>query len=303
MFSAYSLHRFSPESVDALEQRLAELDLDQVVLMHREGVNSDVILMRDPENGAPILINNGKFEGGEIGGGFAYLGILPYTSHRWRAPPRTLSIGLGSGRTLRALAAADHAQIVSIELSQGILDANRGWVSPDLFEDPRIEHVRMDGRRFLLLDDRQWEIVVVSPSWAVEQASANLLTQEFFALVANRLSKMGVVAIHLDLWLMPDEDVKMVLRGMRESLPHAQGWNIEGGEFVLLGSKAPFEVLEHQQDVVGRYASELGEAKLAFGDEYYQSMGPGRLHTDDKPVLEYNNARHILTGITETGAR
>lgn len=300
-FSTYSLHRFADRSLVAfIGEQIARAPYDQIVLFRHEGVESDVAVMRDRQDGSIILSNNGKLEGGAGTPSFPLLALLPYASRRWASPPRTLSIGLGSGETLKRLAAVPHRRLVSVELSEGVLEAARRFFVPELFGARGVEHVRADGRHYLLLNREPWDLLVISPSWAVEMASANLMTEEFFALAAARLSEAGVLALQLDLWLMADEDVNVVLRGLREAFPHAQGWNVAGtSAFIVLASKRPFgrPVDEQLAEVALREPALRGVAELALTDDALRRIPNGPHHTDDRPFLEFRNARHIVTGL------
>jgi predicted membrane-bound spermidine synthase len=189
--SNYSAQRFgSWDAVAAIRESIERSGPENVVVFHHEGVESDVYLMREGPEGDWILTNNGKFEGGAKSSGFALLADLPYFSRARTGPVRrALNIGLGSGVTLSRLAALPVQRIESVEISEGILEASRRFANPQLFSDARIEHILADGRNYLLVNEgERYDIIIVSPSWAVEPASAGLLTDEFFALASKRLA-------------------------------------------------------------------------------------------------------------------
>jgi len=304
--SAYSAQRFgSWEAVAAVQEWIERSGPENVVVFHHEGVESDVYLMREDPERDWILANNGKFEGGAKSSGFALLADLPYFS-RARAGPvkRALNIGLGSGFTLSSLAALPVQRIESVELSEGILEANRRFVSPQLFSDPRIEHVLADGRNYLLVNEgERYDIIIVSPSWAVEPASAGLLTDEFFALAAKRLARDGTIAIWLDLFYVPDADVDVVLRTFHRSFPHAMAWATEDDEIVLIGSLRPFgrSVQEITKQVVARAPDLSGRFGVVRAGDEFDRLTEGPINTDDRPFLEFRNARHLLTGLDSSG--
>jgi spermidine synthase len=304
--SNYSAQRFgSWDAVVAIQKSIEQSGPENVVVFHHEGVESDVYLMREAPERDWILTNNGKFEGGAQSSGFVLLADLPYFSRaRAGSVQRVLNIGLGSGFTLSSLAALPVQRIESVELSEGILEANRRFVNPELFSDPRIEHVLADGRNYLLLnEDERYDIIIVSPSWAVEPASAGLLTDEFFALAAKRLARDGTIAIWLDLFYVPDADIDVVLRTFHKSFPHAMAWATEDDEIVLVGSLRPFgrsvqeiseHVVAHAPDLSGRFGA------VRSGDEF-DRLPEGPINTDDRPFLEFRNARHLLTGLKSSG--
>jgi spermidine synthase len=300
--STYSAHRFgSYDAVSEIRESIRRSGAENFVVFHHEGVESDVHLMREEPSQDWILSNNGKFEGGANSVGFVLLADLPYFSRdRGGWTREALNIGLGSGVTLSRLAEHAVRRIESVEISEGILEANRRFMNPELFSDPRIEHVAADGRNHLLQNEnKRYDIIVVSPSWAVELASAGLLTDEFFDLASKRLAPDGTIAIWLDLFYVPDEDVDVVLRTFRRSFPHATAWVTEDGEMVLIGSQEPFGLSEQEiAERIAAYAPELAERfGVARSSEDFAGLEDGPINTDDHPILEFRNARHLLTGL------
>jgi spermidine synthase len=304
--SAYSAQRFGNwEAVAAVQERIERTGPENVVVFHHEGVESNVYLMREDPERDWILTNNGKFEGGAKSSGFQLLADLPHFSRAHTgSAQRALNIGLGSGVTLSRLAALPVQRIESVELSEGILEANRRFVSPQLFSDPRIEHVLADGRNYLLVNEnKRYDIIIVSPSWAVEPASAGLLTDEFFALAAKRLTPEGVIAIWLDLFYVPDEDIDVVVRTFHRSFPHAMAWATEDDEIVLVGSLRSFWGSGQQiAERVAEYAPELsGRFGVVRSSDEFDQLPEGPINTDDHPFLEFHNARHLLIGLKPSG--
>jgi spermidine synthase len=304
--SNYSAQRFgSWDAVAAIRESIERSGPENVVVFHHEGVESDVYLMREGPEGDWILTNNGKFEGGAKSSGFALLADLPYFSRARTGPVRrALNIGLGSGVTLSRLAALPVQRIESVEISEGILEASRRFANPQLFSDARIEHILADGRNYLLVNEgERYDIIIVSPSWAVEPASAGLLTDEFFALASKRLAPDGAIAIWLDLFYVPDVDIDVVLRTFHRSFPHAMAWATEDDEIVLIGSLEPFgrSVQEIAERVVA-HAPDLSErfGVVRSGAEF-DRLPEGPINTDDRPFLEFRNAKHLLNGLKSSG--
>jgi spermidine synthase len=304
--SNYSAHRFgSWEAVEAIQESIERFGPDNVVVFHHEGVESDVYLMREKPALDWVLTNNGKLEGGEKSSGFVLLADLPYFSRPPESPwPRVLNIGLGSGVTLSRLAALPVERVESVELSEGILEANRRFVSPQLFSNPRIEHILADGRNYLLVnEDERYDIIIVSPSWAVEPASAGLLTDEFFALAARRLAVGGTIAIWLDLFYVPDADIDLVARTFVRNFPHATAWATKDDEIVLIGSLQPFgRSVREISELVSLNSPELsGRFGAVRSGAEFEQLPNGPINTDDHPILEFRNARNLLTGLKPSG--
>jgi len=298
--SQYSAYRFGGyDMVSSVYESIRQVGTHNIVLFHHEGIESDVTLMRGFGGEALTLSNNGKFEGGANSAGFVLLAYLPYFCRPHdESPVNVLNIGLGSGVTLSHLARLPYAHIDSVELSEGIVEANRRFLSPELFSNPNIQHVIADGRNFLLLqEDRRYDMIVVSPSWAVELASAGLLTDEFFHLASTRLVPNGMIAIYVDLFYASDESIQIIFRTFRRNFPYAKAWTTVDGEMLLVGSPSPFQRAEREiRDGIFQYAPDLSSRfEVSDSASDFGQLVDGPVNTDDRPIIEFQNARHLIT--------
>lgn len=300
-FSYYNAFRFGSYEMAHSVYESSRQAGGNKVLYHHEGMDGTVSLIDYAVAGhghsmGTALINDSKREAGDDMG-FALLAYLPYFAHGGGSGLNALSIGLGSGRTLTHLSRFALDSIDSVELSEGILDVNRKILSPWLFSDPRIHHVKADGRNYLLVAGKPYDLIVASPSWAVEQSSASMLTDEFFALARNNLAPRGVVAVWVDFFLMSHEDLNTVARTFANNFEHCTAWYVEGDFIVLVGSQAPFPVSPEQSlQAIDRFSPELqGKYNIAMTEEMFKNLPAGPLNTDDRPVIEFANARNLIT--------
>jgi spermidine synthase len=298
-FSFYSAQRFG--SYDFAKRVLDSIESarDSYVLYEHEGTDGTVYLAKspDPREQNYVLLNNGKFESGNDVS-FALLAYIPFLSHdKEDEPLKALNIGLGSGHTLRHLSKLPLAKIDSVELSEGVLEANRRFLNPDLFNNPKINHFNADGRNYMLLGPETYDIIVASPSWAVETSSAGMLTEEFFSLAFNRLHWHGVFAIWLDDFVEHDEEMATILRTISKEFEHVALWTTDGGK-ILVGSKTP---LLHYTEQIYAKASELspalaGKFNLYMNENDIDRLPDGPINTDDRPLIEFSNAQNIIIG-------
>jgi hypothetical protein len=129
------------------------------------------------------------------------------------------------------------------------------------------------------------------------------LADEVFALAAKRLAPDGTIAIWLDLFYVPDEDIDIVFRTFRRSFPHAIAWTTEDADMALIGSLRSFgsseqgiaeRAVAHAPEFAGRF----GVARSSTG---FAALEKGPINTDDHPILEFRNARHLVTGLEPPG--
>ncbi len=302
-FSYYNAFRFgSNEMANIVYQSVRNAD-DSRILYRHEGSDGNVSLIKYSVPGhsgegssGTVLINGSKREGGDDLG-FALLAYLPYFTHSGGPPATALNIGLGSGRTLSHLAGFQLQRIDSVELSEGIIEVNRKILSPELFVDPRINHLQADGRNFLLVGEQRYDLIIASPSWAVEQSSAGMLTDEFFALAKSRLASNGTIAVWIDFFLMSRSDLDIIARTFVKNFAHSMAWYVEGDFIILTGANVPFRHTPDEfMQAVNFYNPDLqGQWNIAMSEEMISNIPPGPLNTDDKPVIEFTNARNLIT--------
>ena len=144
-----------------------------------DGGLTSVVRSRDP-HGTDVLtmLTNGKFQGDNGKGrevtaqiSFALFPQL-HTEHRARA----LAIGLGTGTTLRVLHDGGFQQIDAVDLSADIIRLSREYfadVNAGVYGKDGVNTYVTDGRNFLLLQDRIYDLVSIEVSsiWFAGAAS------------------------------------------------------------------------------------------------------------------------------------
>lgn len=288
----------SPE----LAERVASSGGGAQVLFHDDGIDGEVWLLRGGAGAELTLVNGSKLEAGETPS-FALLARLPwFTSRLIKPAKRALNIGLGSGHTLHALAETPIETIDSVEISAGIIEANRRYLNPELFKNPRIKHFHADGRNHLLVHREPYDLIVVSPSWAVEEGSAALLTSEFFSIAADQLSPSGVIGVWVDFSLMEDTDMSRVLRAFAKNFRHVTAWRVPGDDVVLVGSNAERYPVEDQVASLAENATPDARGRFAVALSDAASRPPtfDGAYEDDLPVVEFHNARNLILGSIAT---
>lgn len=300
-FSYYNAFRYNNYALAENARQRIMTSPDSKILYQHEGVNGTVSLIQYRlHDDGPYqlgLYNNGKLEAGDTTG-FALLGFLPYYLHNPHHPEESvLNIGLGSGHTLARIADLPVGKIDSVELSQGIIEVNRRFLRPDLFNNPRIHHTQADGKNFLLLTENSYDFIIASPSWAIEAASGGMLTDEFFQLVQNRLHDSGTFALWVDYFMMDFDDLEILARTFHKHFDHSLAWLIEGDMIIMVGSNSAFkDTPEKIRQAINTYQPELaGKFQLMMNEEMVDNLPRGPLNTDDRPVIEFHNARNFIT--------
>lgn len=106
-----------------------------------------------------------------------------------------LFIGLGGGSApKRVLRDFPGLRLHAVEIDSAVVDvAHRFFGLP---RTPRLGVTVEDGRRFLVRDDRQWDVIVIDTFYA-DSIPFHMTTVEFLELVRSRLAPGGVVVTNV----------------------------------------------------------------------------------------------------------
>jgi spermidine synthase len=175
------------------------------------------------------LLTNAKFQGndrrdssGEMVAqtSFAVAPLL-HTDARGRA----LVIGFGTGTTTRVLDEAGFAHVDVAELSGDIItlaDRHFSTINNHVIHRPNVQVHVTDGRNFLLLDRKKYDLISIELSSIWFAGAANLYNDEFYALVEPRLTQNGVLQQWIQLHRLSHRDVMSILITLKRRF--AKSW-------------------------------------------------------------------------------
>jgi spermidine synthase len=259
------------------------------------------------------LLTNGKFQGssgGEVPAqiGFA-LSPLLHTSARASA----LVIGYGTGMSARVLADAGFRELDIVDLSADIVRlANRHFadINGRVSERPPARTYITDGRNFLMLQPRTYDVVSIEVSSIWFAGAASLYNREFYRLVKRRLAPHGVLQQWVQLHHIEIADILHILSSVRAEFGRVWLYLI-GGQGMIIATNGPHAAptLRHVEKIdgtpalkellalVGGSARGLLETRVldpAATDLFLSSFGmpaPYWISTDDNLKLEYSTPK------------
>jgi predicted membrane-bound spermidine synthase len=230
-------------------------------------------------------------------------------------PRRALVICFGMGTTFRSLSSWG-MQTTAVELVPSVRD-QFGYFHADaaaVLAKPGNQVVIDDGRRFLQRSRDSFDVITLDPPPPVEAAASSLLySEEFYALVKQRLAPDGI----LQQWV-PGGDpstVRAMVRSLRNAFPYVRVFgSIEGWGFHFLASMRPMPK-ESAETLVARMppgaradlvewfpnAKPLDVMKAVLAHEVgLPPEGPSgdKALTDDRPYNEYYLCRHWFPWLT-----
>jgi spermidine synthase len=228
--------------------------------------------------------------------------LLPILIHRGD-PRSALVIGLGTGITAGALLSyPDLTKRVCAELLPAVVHAapmfKGNFGAP---ADPRIDLRMRDGRRELMQNAEQYDLITLEPPPPSAAGVVNLYSRDFYELAKTRLRTDGIFAQWWPLAAQNDEDSQALVRSFLDAFPYATLWTTELHEMLLVGSLQPIELnipritARFSQPATRAALQEVGIASPASlmatwvtGREgleaYAENVSPV---TDDRPKIEY----------------
>ena len=262
------------------------------------------------------LLTNGKFQGndarkGEVQAqiGFAALPLL----HQLRRD-NALVIGYGTGATSRVFHDAGFQHLDIAELSGDVVtlaDTYFEAVNSRVSGLPGVQTHITDGRNFLLLTRRQYDVISIEITSIWFAGAASLYNREFYQLAHSKLRDDGVLQQWVQLHHMSPTDLLTIIGTLRGEFAYVSLY-VAGGQGILIatndaakGRPVPAAVamlddsprLHAVRDLAGRTFADMANDLLLAPtqvDEFLARTGVNRdlwLSTDNNLRLEYNTPK------------
>ena len=198
---------------------------------------------------------------------------------------------------------ARHTRVATdvVELARSVVLAAPFFahVSGHVLDQPHVRLRTDDGRNYLLLTPRRYDVVTADIIQPIHAGAGNLYSREYFTLARHVLKEDGLMLQ----WIGHREEVhyKLIMRTFLEVFPNATLWS---NGTLMVGSLQPLTIsrsafARRVADTDTRFAlMQVGldtfEALLARytagPDEMRRFVGEGPILTDDRPLLEYHRS-------------
>jgi len=280
------------------------------LLYYKEGINA-IVTVRGEGAGNSIISYqaNGKQEARSVAGrpseAWSLLGHVPILLHPGE-PRNALVVGLGSGITLGAMALYPLEAFDVVELEPAVVEAARFFseANNNALDDARVSLHVTDGRSFLALSDKKYDVIVsgVSDPWIT--GVSNLFTYEYFKELDAKLEDDGVVGLWFQNYRITPKELKIALGTFARVFPHVSIWfhYTDTLDLIVVGSKAPHRFdLERLKTRLALPAVRQGLESIdmrdsydvldlfLIGDEDLRSyIGDQPVNSDERPILEFS---------------
>jgi spermidine synthase len=197
-------------------------------------------------NGVYTLYTNGKFQGNTGWEMHAQRFFAHYPSIFVSKFDQALIIGLGTGTTLGTIASYPWKKLELVEISPAIVEAADQYfqsVNNGAIHDPRLTLHLGDGRNFLLVEQRKYDLISMELSSIWFAGAASLYSQEFYRLVQEHLAPRGIFQQWVQLHHVRRKDFATVVHTLRSVFPHVALF-YGGGQGILVASQEPLAASE-----------------------------------------------------------
>jgi spermidine synthase/Tfp pilus assembly protein PilF len=232
----------------------------QIRAMRSNG-DTTTFVVADHKGDKSLYFDNFNMSGTGMAGQI-YMRLMAHFPLLAQPDPKTAAvICFGVGNT--ASAVARHASIERID----IIDLNDQVfrTAPEfaathhgVHKDPRVRLIHDDGRNFLTLTDRHYDLITSEPPPPTHEGVYRLYSAEYYAAVLDRLTPQGMMTQWLPTRQMPNQSIQLAVTSFVEAFPHSLLFVGHRYDFILLGSRAPIDLrtLERRFDAA---APELRE--------------------------------------------
>ena len=281
------------------------------IIYHKEG-ESCVITVRRFHDGVQSLHVNGKTDASTHLDMKTQLLVSHLPALCAEKLDNVMAVGLGCGASLGAFQAHPCKHIDCLEICPEIVEAAELFthLTHHDTKDPRTRLVVDDGRTYMDLNDKKYDVVMSEPSNPWVAGMTYLFTKEYFELCRSRLENKGVMCQWIHAYSMASSDFRSVLKTFQSVFPNTTLWKSDGkADYIMIGfnhnDTIPWERFAQRfsKPEVQRSLASVGLKTASSvldhflgGPEVVAEMAQGgRMVTDDNLTLEYTAPYSLFT--------
>ena len=225
-------------------------------------------------------------------------------------PQSALTVGYGTGTTSGSML-LHGIPVHAVEIEEKILEAAPlfSGVNRDSYADPGLRVVMDDARSYIDLTDERFDAIATDVTNLKYKRNPYLYTREYFRIMQDALTDDGIAAAWLPVGGLSFEDLRTLIATFDAVYPHTTVWFFTPFPthfVILIGTPGETAVdieqlAERMKPVAGDLATiEVRDvyqvaSMLLLGEQDVDDLVAGaRLHTDDRPVLEYSDMRQYM---------
>jgi hypothetical protein len=199
-------------------------------------------------------------------------------------------------RSLRTIDVVDISKDI-LEMSSIIYPVSREHP----LQDPRVTVHVEDGRFFLQVTDRRFDLITGEPPPPKAAGVVNLFTREYFQLIRDRLAEGGIATYWLPAHSLLEEEAKAIVAAFCHAFADCSLWSGSDLDWILVGTRdaggpVPLEHFTRQwaDPVVGPELRSLGfELPEQMGALFMAGSEDLRALTRATPALDDDHPKRI----------
>lgn len=231
-------------------------------------------------------------------------------------PRAVMVIGLASGVTAGEVLHYPVEKLDVLEINDQVAPASKffePW-NNRVLSDPRTRLIVQDARAHLQLTKRSYDVIISEPSNPWMAGLAALFSQDFFALAKDRLTDEGIFVQWMHAYQMDWETFALVGRTFAGVFPNSlllvTAPSGNGTDYLLVGFKdstglEPAYADAKWKNVQSSKNVRLEDPRLLYrmilSQNLPQLFGPGLIHTDNRPRLEFTAPRLMYSNSNKSG--
>ena len=302
---AFSMGLFRQQIVPSSWSEFRRSAQQLVTHFHRDGAGATVGVYSVPGGEHRFLKVNGKTDAstGADMNTQILCGHLPMLLRP--ASSNVLVIGLGSGITVGAVTRhSGLARVDAVEISPEVVASARFFAEANhrALDHPKVRVYVEDAKAFLLLSERQYDVIISEPSNPWMAGVAGVFSHEFYENCRARMAPDGLMLQWIHRYEFSDAAMDMVLGTFGRTFPHLSVWQSLQSDLLLVGAiQAPQVELDALAARLGEPAVKsdlarvgldnvpllLSQEIIAFPNGALVPPFETRLHSDYYPALEY----------------
>ncbi len=291
-------------------------DKNNELLYYKEAAAATVSVTREKDGNRKLVVNNRYTLGTSVAEPLQLrMGYIPLLLHG--EPKETLIIGMGTGITAAAAVMHEQTETVNcVEVISDVAKAAQKYFANEngaLWQSEKLNIIIGDGRNHLLLNKKQYDVIISDLFVPYHAGAGSLYTKEHFNVCRERLLEDGLFCQWLPLYQMSEKEFKAICKTFTQAFPHATLWfcNFERGLICgLIGSNHkqmidPFYLAGNMR--AGNMRNKLKTAAIGGPKEllslYITDKGgieafaeEGAINTDNLPVIEFFSPKNIFAG-------
>ena len=219
-------------------------------------------------------------------------------------------LGLASGMTAGEILLYPVKKLDIVEINKEVVRSCGMFFGPwnnHCLENPKARTIIQDGRNHLALTRESYEVIISEPSNPWMAGLANLYSLEFFELARDRLTEHGIFAQWIQAYEMDWDTFSLLGRTFATAFPNSALIKVGPVDYLLMGLKDPkgkldWATAQNHMAFARKSRNVTFPESAGFLSHLFLTQdltglfGPGRVHTDNHPFLEFSAPKMLYAG-------